>query len=183
MSSREFKNSLNCFCYVCGFYISSKHITYKIIKETKYWTAYRLYFGIDIGDSNKPWGPHIICSSCRSNLEGWLRGSGKVMSFAVSRIWRELQNHHDDCYFCMINISKYHKISERRAITYPSTPSSIVPVPHNGSLRVPNTPSNVSFCLWITNTNLFVLILDSISYTVCYVAYLLFIILGRNVLQ
>ena len=72
MSSRECKNSLNCFCYVCGFYISDKHTTCKIVKGTKYWTAYRLYFGMDIGDQDKPWAPHVICGSCRSNLEGWL---------------------------------------------------------------------------------------------------------------
>ena len=80
MSCRECKNSQNCFCYVCGFYISGKHTTYKIVKGTKYWTTYRLYFEMDIGDQNKPWAPHVICGSCRSNLEGWLKGSGKVMS-------------------------------------------------------------------------------------------------------
>ena len=145
MSSKECKNLPNCFCYVCGFYISGKHTTYKIVKGTKYWTAYRLYFGMDIGDQDKPWAPHAICGSCRSNLEGWLRGSGKIMSFAVPRVWREPQNHHDDCYFCIINISKYRKVSGRRAITYPSIPSSIEPVPHSETLPVLNPPSNVSF--------------------------------------
>ena len=85
MPSGECKNSLNCFCYVCEFYINRKHATYKIVKGTKYWTAYRLYFGMDIGDQDKPWA-HVICGSCRSNLEGWLRVSGKVMSFAVPRV-------------------------------------------------------------------------------------------------
>ena len=84
MSGRKCKNSLNCFCYICGFYISGKHTTYKIVKGTKYCTAYRLYFGMDIGDQDKPWAPHIICGSCRSNLEGWLRGFGKVMSLQFS---------------------------------------------------------------------------------------------------
>ena len=121
MSSRECKISLNCFCYVYGFYINGKHTTYKIVKGTKYWTGYRLYFWMDIGNQNKPWAPHVICGSFRFNLEGWLRGSGKVMSFEVSRVWREPQNLHDDCYFCMINISKYCKVSGRRAMTYPST--------------------------------------------------------------
>ena len=122
MSSRGCKNSPNCFCYVCGFYyISGKHTTYKILKGTKYWTAYKLYFRMEINDQDKPWAPHVICGSCRSNLEGWLRGSEKVMSFAV-RVCREPQNHYDDCYFCMINISKYRKVSGRRAMTYPSIP-------------------------------------------------------------
>ena len=115
------------------------------MKGTKYWTAYRLYFGIDLGDQDKPWAPLVICGSSKSNLEEWLRGSGKVMSFAVPRVWREPQNHHDDCYFCMINILKYRKISGRIAMTYPSIPSSIATVLHNKILPVPNPPSNVSF--------------------------------------
>ena len=99
---------------------------------------------MDIGDQDKPWAPHAICGNCRSNLEGWLRGSGKVMSFAIPRVWREPQNHHDDCYFCIINILKYRKVSyEERAMTYPSIPSSIAPVPHSKILPVPNPPSNV----------------------------------------
>ena len=68
-------------------------------------------------------------------------------------------------------------------MTYPSIPSSIATVLHNKTLPVPNPPSNVSFFLWITNTNLFFLRLDPISYTVGYVAYLLFIISVRNILQ
>ena len=140
MFSRQCKILPDCFCYVCGFYISSKHTVYKIVKRTKYWTAYRLYFGIDNGDQDKLWTPHVICGSCRSNLEGWLRGSGEVMSIAVPRVWREPQNYHDDCYFCIINISKYRKVSGRRAITYPSTPSSIAPFPHSEALLVPNPP-------------------------------------------
>ena len=84
---------------------------------------------MDIGDQDKPWAPHVICDSCRSNLEEWLRGSGKVMSFADSRVWRGPRNHHDDCYFCMINILKYRKFSGRRAMPYPSIPSSIASVP------------------------------------------------------
>ena len=92
---------------------------------------------MDINDQDKPWAPHVICGSCRSNLERWLRGSGKVMSFAVSRVWREPQNHHDDCYFCMINISKCCKVSGRRTMTYPSIPSLIAPVPQSEILPVP----------------------------------------------
>ena len=99
MASGQCKTSPDCFCYVCGYYISGQHSSYKIVKGTKYWAAYRLYFGMDIGDQDKSWAPHVIGGSCRSNLEGWLRGSETVISFAVSRVWREPQNHHDGCYF------------------------------------------------------------------------------------
>ena len=70
MSSRGCKNSPNCFCIVYGFYISGKHTTYKNVKAKKYWTAYKLYFGMDIGDQDKFWASYVICGSCRSNLEG-----------------------------------------------------------------------------------------------------------------
>ena len=87
---------------------------------------------MDIGDQHKPWAPHIICGSFISNPEEWLRGSGKVMSFAVPIIRKEPHNHHDDCYVCMINILKYCKVNGR------SIPSSIAPVPHSETLPVPN---------------------------------------------
>ena len=125
MACRQCKPSPEYFCYVSGYYISGQHSSYNIVKGTKYRTAYSLYFGMDIGDQDTSWAPHVICGSCRSNLEGWLRGSQRVMSFAVHRAWRESQNHHGDCYFCMINISKYRKVRGKRAMTYPSIPSSI----------------------------------------------------------
>ena len=119
---------------------------------------------MDIGDQDRFWAPHVICGSCRSNLEGWLRGSGRL-SFAFPRVWKEPQNHHDDCYFCMINILKYRKVRGRRAMTYSSIFSSIAPVPHSDALTIPNPPSNVSNFLWVsvTNSNLYVLRPDPIS--------------------
>ncbi|MEL7005850.1 MAG: hypothetical protein AAFN93_24440 [Bacteroidota bacterium] len=113
------------------------------MKGAKYWIAYRLYFGISIGDQDKPWAPHVICGSCRSNLDAWLRGARKAMPFAVPRVWREPKNHHDDCYFCMIDISKYRKAKGRKSLPYPSIPSSIAPVPHGDTLPVPQLPTNV----------------------------------------
>ena len=132
-----------------GYYISGQHSSYEKVKGMKYWTAYRPYFGMDIGDQDKFWAPHVICGRCRSNLEGWLRGSGRFMLFAVPRVWRESQNSYDDCYFCMINISKHHKVRGRRAMTNPSRRSTIAPVPNSDALAVPNPLSNVSNFLWV----------------------------------
>ncbi|KAI6646990.1 hypothetical protein LOD99_8989 [Oopsacas minuta] len=145
MASRQCKNSPDSFCYVCGYYVGDKHVSNKISKEAKYWEAYRLYFGMSIGDQEKAWAPHVICGSCRSNLEAWLRGFARVMPFAIPRVWREPQNHHDDCYFCMVNIAKYRKVKGRRALTYPSIPSSIAPIPHSETLPVPKPPANLEF--------------------------------------
>ena len=149
MARRQCKTSSDCFCYVCGYYISGQHSSYEIVNGSKYWTAYRLYFGMDISDQDKPWAPHVICGSCRSNLEEWLRGSRRFMLFAVPRVWREPQNSYDDCYFSMINISKYHKVRGKRAMTNPSIRSTIAPVPNSDALPAPNPPSNVSNFLWV----------------------------------
>ena len=45
---------------------------------------------------------HVKCGSSQFTLEGWLRGTGRPMSFAVPRVWGEPKNYYDDCYFCMI---------------------------------------------------------------------------------
>ena len=149
MASRQYKTSLDWFCYVCGYYICGQRYSYKTVKGTKYWTACRLYFGMDTGNQDKSCAPHVICGSCRSNLKGWWRGLGRVLSIAISRVWREPQNHDDDCYFCLINILKYRKVRGRRAMTYPSIPSSIASVPHSDALPVPSPLLNVSNFMWV----------------------------------
>ena len=46
-------------------------------------------------------------------------------------------NHHLDCYFCMVDISKYKKLKDRLTLVYPKIPSSIGPVKHSDELPVP----------------------------------------------
>ncbi|XP_045133075.1 uncharacterized protein LOC123517160 [Portunus trituberculatus] len=140
MATRGCRNSSDSFCYVCGFYVGPKHVSHKIVKGAKYWIAYRLYFGMSMGDQDKPWVPHVICGSCWSNLDAWLRSARKSMPFAVPRVWREPKNHDDDC---MIDISKYRKVKGRKFLPYPSLPSSIALVPHDDTLLVPRPPENV----------------------------------------
>ena len=70
-----------------------------------------------------------------------MRGDGHSMPFAIPRIWRELQNHVDDCYFCTVDISRFKKTKNRRDITYPDIPSSIAPVPHSAELFIPRPPA------------------------------------------
>ena len=138
---RPCKISSDCFCYVCGYYINPRQMKHKIIPETKIFEAYEAYFGMKMGDQDKSWAPHFCCGSCRSTLEGWMRGSRKCMPFAIPRIWREPTNHHDDCYFCMVDISKYKKTKDRKKIVYPSIPSSIAPVNHCAELPIPQPPT------------------------------------------
>ena len=138
---RPCKISSDCFCYVCGYYINLRQMKHKIIPETKFFEAYEAYFGMKMGDQDKSWAPHFCCGSCRSTLEGWMRGSRKCMPFAIPRIWREPTNHHDDCYFCMVDISKYKKTKDRKKIVYPSIPSSIAPANHCAELPIPQPPT------------------------------------------
>ena len=113
----------------------------KVIPETKFFIVHKTYFGMKMGDQDKSWAPHFCCGSCRSTLEGWMCGSHKCMPFAIHQIWREPTNHHDDCYFCMVDISKYKKTKDRKKIVYPSIPSSIASVNHGPELLIPQSPT------------------------------------------
>ena len=66
-----------------------------------------------------------------------MRGSRKCMPFAIPRIWKEPTNHHDNCYFCMVDISKYKKTKDRKKIAYPTIPSCSALVNHGAELPIP----------------------------------------------
>ena len=56
-------------------------------------------------------------------------------------VWREPQNHADDCYFCLTNITGFNA-SSRKKIKYPNLRSTLRPVPHSDDLPVPTPPVN-----------------------------------------
>ena len=62
------------------------------------------------------------------------------MPFGIPRIWREPTNHHDDCYYCMVDISKFKNPRDRKSLIYPNIPSSLAPVLHSKELPVPQPP-------------------------------------------
>jgi hypothetical protein len=137
---RACKLSPDSFCYICGYYIAAKQAKHTFTNGSKLCVAYNAYFGIPVGDEDKTWAPHFSCGSCRSTLEGWLRGSRKCMPFAIPRIWREPTNHHDDCFFCMVDLTNYKKPGDRRTIVYPNIPSSTAPVLHSEEYPIPAPP-------------------------------------------
>jgi hypothetical protein len=49
-------------------------------------------------------------------------------------VWREQQNHFDDCYFCTVNISGFSS-KTKSVIIYPNLPSAIRPVPHSDEVK------------------------------------------------
>jgi hypothetical protein len=135
---RACKNSPDNFCYVCGSYTTTSQrrtITSDICKI--YWA----YFGCHLGDQDKKWAPHIICTSCSCGLRDWLNRKKSAMPFAVPMIWREPKNHHDNCYFCIINTSGFSSKNKHK-IFYPNLESALRPVAHDDSLPVPIPPDD-----------------------------------------
>jgi hypothetical protein len=62
------------------------------------------------------------------------------MSFTIPMMWRESTNHHNDCYFCLVNVQGHNRKSKKQ-IMCPSIPSAIMPVPHVKDLPVPLPPA------------------------------------------
>ena len=78
----------NVFCYISGRFTTPKErrkITDFIQK------AYHPYFGVKLGDQDKPWAPHRVYASCASLLSLWTKGK-KHFTFGVHMVWREPKN-------------------------------------------------------------------------------------------
>lgn len=135
---RNCENSANTFCYVCGEFTtkSQRKPISKLIK-----TAYKFYFGCQLGEQDKQWAPHLTCIRCYVKLTQWLQGKNEHMPFAIPMVWREPTNHHDDCYFCMTNVTGFSSKNKNK-IVYPNIPSAMRPVPHGEDLPVPLAPAS-----------------------------------------
>ncbi|XP_076818916.1 uncharacterized protein LOC143464805 [Clavelina lepadiformis] len=138
--TRICKHSADAFCFICGQFIKTRAKKHSVLASVKMCEAYNAYFGMPVGDQDKPWAPHFSCDYCKKTLEGWYRGEKRAMKFALPRVWREPTNHTDDCYFCMVNPSRRRAGKNAPPIAYPNIPSSIAPVPHSDELPVPNPP-------------------------------------------
>ena len=65
--------------------------------------AYNGQFKMKIGDQDKSWAPHKVCTTCRETLRKWTEGK-RFMKFIVPMVWREQKDHITDCYFCMLSL-------------------------------------------------------------------------------
>ncbi|XP_076344912.1 uncharacterized protein LOC143244332 [Tachypleus tridentatus] len=138
MTSRSCKHSPDAFCYVCGQFIKTRAKKYSV--TVSICEVYKAYFGMPARDQDKHWAPHFTCKHFKKTLEGWYRGEKKATKFAIPRIWREPTDHSSNCYFCMVNPSKYQAGKNASAIMYPDLPSSIALVPHCPELPAPTLP-------------------------------------------
>jgi hypothetical protein len=131
--SRKCENSADKFCYICGEFTTADmrcNITSNVKK------LYHAYFGYKLGDQDKPFAPHIACQCCTSKLRMWSAKKLKSLPFGIPMVWREQQNHHNDCYFCLTNIQGFNKKNKDNVI-YPNLRSANRPVPHSDEVPIP----------------------------------------------
>ena len=113
--------------------------------------VYEAYFGMKLGDQDKEWAPHKVCRNCTDILCLWTQGKVKAMQFGVPMVWRSPKNHHDNCYFCMVNISGWN-LHKKNSWYYPDLESARQPV-----LQCEEVPIPVfsSFPKLVSNDDLF----------------------------
>lgn len=128
--------SPDCFCYICGNYVvkeQQRNISDFVEK------VYFAYFGMKLGDQDKPWAPHKVCSICDEELRQWSQGEKKMFRFGIPMVWREPKNHTNDCYFCFCNVQGFN-FKNKKEIIYPNMPSAIRPIPHGPTIPIPSLP-------------------------------------------
>ena len=134
-------NNLDRFCYICSNVVLPKHQA-KITDFVK--KAYRDYFGIILGDQDKPFTPQVCCNICVENLRDWRNGKRKSMPFAIPMVWREGKDHIIDYYCCMINLKGINCKNEHH-VQYPDVHSVIRPILHGPYLPVPESDVNMEY--------------------------------------
>ena len=131
------------FYYICGNVVLPNHQA-KIADFVK--KAYCNYFGVKLGDRDKPFTPHVCCKTCVENLRDWKNGKRKSMPFTISIVLREGKYHITYCFFSMINLKGInHK--NKHDVQYPDVPSAIRPIHHGPDLSVlaPDVNTEYSF--------------------------------------
>lgn len=53
----------------------------------------------------KPWIPQKVCKTCVEVLRLWTNKKRNKFRYETTMIWNEPMNHHDDCYFCLVDIT------------------------------------------------------------------------------
>ena len=125
MASRFFqcKNSPDNFCYICGSYVLP-HLKRTITSEIK--RFFSKYFDCPVGDQDKTWAPHIVCSKCNITLKEWEKSKGKTQfPFVTPMYWMEVTDH-EKCYFCQIDLKGMNR-NKRRSLVYPDVKSAKKP--------------------------------------------------------
>ena len=112
VARRACKNKPDLFCYICGEYTLSpnRNEVTDFLKR-----VYKAYFGMKLGDQDKPWAPHIVCKVCTESLRNWSKGCKTSMKFGIPMVWREPKNRVNDCYFCAVNVTGINRKKSRES--------------------------------------------------------------------
>ena len=78
-----------------------------------------------LGDLDKKWAPHYVCSSCTENIRQWVYGKRKSLAFGIPMVWREPKDHITDCYFCLCNVTGITR-KNKSALKYPTNLDSAI---------------------------------------------------------
>ena len=130
---RKCCNDPDIFCYICGCFTlpPQRRNINSFIKK-----IYLTYFELPLGDQNKSWAPHQVCTTCVKTLRSWSQGKNAKLKFGVPMVWREPKNHVDDCYFCLVNVKGFNK-KNKQHLQYPNIHSAIRPIPHSDKVPIP----------------------------------------------
>lgn len=123
------------------------------------------YFGFPLDISNKHGVPNIVCKTCVQSLRLWAYKKRPHFKYPTPMIWQEAWNHHDYCYFCIINIKGINKTNLPKwfypnllHITRPFLYSRVVSVPQafSSTQNYHDLESNFSLMchwwLWCSNS-------------------------------
>ena len=96
-------NDQDVFCYICGEYMKKEH-RFNVRDFTKVPTQRALASSWEIRISL---GLPIKCAKIALKLFSFGPKERKVkaMRFGVLMVWREPINHHDNCYFCLVDMT------------------------------------------------------------------------------
>ena len=99
-----------------------------------------ILLGVLLGDQEKSWAPHQVCTTCVETLISWSQGKNAKLKVGVPIVLREPKNHVDDCYFCLVNVKGFNK-KNKQHLQYPNIHSAMRPIPHGDKILYPFLPS------------------------------------------
>lgn len=120
-------NSPDEFCLVCGEFVLKRN---RKIFTDHYKTIYNSCYPNAMTDFDKSWIPNTLCTYCATFLSKWQKGDKTKKRFSFPMIWREPENHIDDCYFCLVSTIGFNA-KNRSDISYPSVTSVTMPIRGN----------------------------------------------------
>ena len=77
-----------------------------------------------------------MCKHCAETPRFWTQGKVISMRIGVPMVWPEPKNHHDDCYFCMVDMSEWNQRKKKDWYNL-DIESARRPIPHCAEVPIP----------------------------------------------